>query len=74
MTKDEFLAAMEGPCIEAAFERPSNILDRAALRNVYRAIGSKLIEGLEQVGKDGAWKHKDGSDVTLFRLTLPKEQ
>lgn len=67
MTKEEYLEQMEGPCILAAQERPSNILDQAALRKVYRAIALKLLEGLEEqicrfCGFSKAW-----------RLTLPKE-
>lgn len=100
MTKDEFLAAWEEVCVEAAakamFEhdpkhewkwekaggagrRMYRVFGEAA----YRAIGPKLMEGMEQkawwdekrqgIAKSG-WRGATEDDEPLFRLTLPKEQ
>lgn len=78
-TKDEFLDAWEGPCVEAAEERPSNILDREALHHVYYAMTKKLLEGMERVTEVSKYSNQMERYLTitpsepLFRLTLPKE-
>lgn len=74
MTKDEFLAAWKEVCVEAAAEAwllddPDSFHDPAApvdktILMVFDAIGSKLMEGIEEVDGYPGW----------FRLTLPKEQ
>lgn len=90
MTKAQFLAAWEKECVEAlaraymkrhldtmTWEEATPREREGWLREArfaHRAIGSKLMEGLEQLphvpnrGGGMVWNEP------LFRLTLPKEQ
>lgn len=78
MTKDEFLDAWEGPCLEAAQDALENAdEDDVTLDVAYEAMASKLLEGIELAEEtivelfDG---HAEGAIVEdLWRLTLPKE-
>lgn len=88
MTKEEFLEAWEGACVEAAvdeWEKARNGdpfqslatkycsnrgVQEALIRGAYRAIGSKLMEGLQAADRE-----QPGSPVGVrYWLTLPKEQ
>lgn len=90
MTKDEFLAAWEEVCVEAAAEALQRGEDggmtpigaKWAAETAYRAIGSKLLSGLEQKAwwdeklqgiAKSEWRGATEDDEPLFRLTLPKE-
>lgn len=89
MTKDEFLAAWEKVCVEAAALAISKELNPSSPRKQYlhalvpevkdlarvvsRAIGSKLMEGLNDAGWEGSPSVFPNA-VNIYRLTSPKEQ
>lgn len=76
MDKDEFLAAWEEVCVEAAWRGIESMgltpPGKIMLRDAYRAIGSKLMEGIEFYMTDLDDDHR--TQVDTYRLTLPKEQ